>query len=55
MREACLILKNHMNDDVETLKSKEVVSPCFLLLEIFKMVLVRLVTTHDSSVKLVNL
>lgn len=26
MREACLILKNHMNDDVETLKSKEVLS-----------------------------
>ncbi|XP_017269052.1 KN motif and ankyrin repeat domain-containing protein 3 [Kryptolebias marmoratus] len=26
MREACLILKNHLNDDVETLKSKEVLS-----------------------------
>ncbi|MEQ2278331.1 hypothetical protein XENORESO_016351, partial [Xenotaenia resolanae] len=24
MREACLILKNHLNDDVKTLKSKEV-------------------------------
>ena len=27
MREACLILKNHLNDDVKTLKSKEVVGP----------------------------
>lgn len=26
MREACLILKNHLNDDVKTLKSKEVLS-----------------------------
>ncbi|XP_034035975.1 KN motif and ankyrin repeat domain-containing protein 3 [Thalassophryne amazonica] len=26
MREACLILKNHMNDDIKTLKSKEVLS-----------------------------
>ncbi|XP_076009033.1 KN motif and ankyrin repeat domain-containing protein 3 isoform X1 [Genypterus blacodes] len=26
MREACLILKNHMNDDVHTLKTKEVLS-----------------------------
>nr|XP_020467697.1 KN motif and ankyrin repeat domain-containing protein 3 [Monopterus albus] len=26
MREACLILKNHLNDDVQTLKSKEVLS-----------------------------
>ncbi|XP_021427814.2 KN motif and ankyrin repeat domain-containing protein 2 [Oncorhynchus mykiss] len=26
MREACLILKNHLNDDVKTLKSKEVIS-----------------------------
>ncbi|XP_069558465.1 KN motif and ankyrin repeat domain-containing protein 3 isoform X1 [Brachyistius frenatus] len=26
MREACLILKNHLNDDIKTLKSKEVLS-----------------------------
>ncbi|KAM3620040.1 uncharacterized protein V6R79_017421 [Siganus canaliculatus] len=26
MREACLILKNHLNDDINTLKSKEVLS-----------------------------
>ncbi|XP_028301043.1 KN motif and ankyrin repeat domain-containing protein 3 isoform X2 [Gouania willdenowi] len=26
MREACLILKNHLNDDIQTLKSKEVLS-----------------------------
>lgn len=31
MREACLILKNHLNDDIKTLKSKEVVRPCMLL------------------------
>lgn len=32
MREACLILKNHLNDDIKTLKSKEVVRSCMLLL-----------------------
>ncbi|CAJ1060870.1 KN motif and ankyrin repeat domain-containing protein 3 [Xyrichtys novacula] len=26
MREACLIMKNHLNDDIQTLKSKEVLS-----------------------------
>lgn len=31
MREACLILKNHLNDDVRTLKSKELVRSCMLL------------------------
>ena len=31
MREACLILKNHLNDDIKTLKSKEVVRSCMLL------------------------
>lgn len=31
MREACLILKNHLNDDIKTLKSKEVVRPCILI------------------------
>lgn len=31
MREACLILKNHLNDDIKALKSKEVVRPCMLL------------------------
>lgn len=28
MREACLILKHHLNDDAKTLKSKEVVRSC---------------------------
>lgn len=32
MREACLILKSHLSDDVETLKSKEVVRHCIFLL-----------------------
>lgn len=31
MREACLILKHHLNDDMRTLKSKEVVRSCMLL------------------------
>lgn len=30
MREACLILKHHLNDDIKTLKSKEVVRSCML-------------------------
>lgn len=31
MREACLILRNHLNDDARALKSKEVVRACMLL------------------------
>lgn len=31
MREACLILRNHLNDDTKALKSKEVVRVCMLL------------------------
>lgn len=31
MREACLILRNHLNDDNKALKSKEVVRACMLL------------------------
>lgn len=30
MREACLILRNHLNDDAKALKSKEVVRACML-------------------------
>lgn len=30
MREACLILRNHLNDDARALKSKEVVRACML-------------------------
>lgn len=30
MREACLILKNHLNDDAKAMKSKEVVRPRFI-------------------------
>lgn len=35
MREACLILKNHLKDDIAALKSKEVVRPCMLLQPIY--------------------
>lgn len=31
MREACLIVRNHLNDDAKALKSKEVVRECMLL------------------------
>ncbi|XP_051928678.1 KN motif and ankyrin repeat domain-containing protein 3 [Hippocampus zosterae] len=31
MREACLILKNHLNDDIQTLKSKEVLASTHLV------------------------
>nr|XP_019953959.1 PREDICTED: KN motif and ankyrin repeat domain-containing protein 3 [Paralichthys olivaceus]XP_019953960.1 PREDICTED: KN motif and ankyrin repeat domain-containing protein 3 [Paralichthys olivaceus]XP_019953961.1 PREDICTED: KN motif and ankyrin repeat domain-containing protein 3 [Paralichthys olivaceus]XP_019953962.1 PREDICTED: KN motif and ankyrin repeat domain-containing protein 3 [Paralichthys olivaceus] len=38
MREACLILKNHLNDDIKTLKSKEVLSSTHTVqLEWFRM------------------
>jgi hypothetical protein len=39
MREACLILKNHLNDDVKTLKSKEVVSFSMPLIPLFDNIL----------------
>ena len=39
MREACLIMKNHLNDDIKTLKSKEVVRSCMLLQTILSFIL----------------
>lgn len=31
MRDACLIMRKHLNDDAKALKSKEVVRACMLL------------------------
>lgn len=39
MREACLILRNHLNDDAKALKSKELVRVCMLLTALLRSLL----------------